>query len=117
MCGCRTGFANICALRTVANYLWEMKSGRYFRYRRFRSEACEPKRKSHCETVFARSCSGFPKAAVAVASNGEGDYLLFQPDANDSSSLNPRIYRWDHESRALVVANKDFEMLWKVRGT
>jgi len=65
------------------------------------------------ETEFARSCSRFPKAAVAVASNGEGDYLLFLPDAKDSSSLNPGVYRWDHELRKLVIVSEDFETLWR----
>ena len=63
------------------------------------------------ETEFARSCSGFPSAAIAVAANGEGDYLLLQPGANDSSLLDPRVYRWDHESRGVVVASEDFEIV------
>src|SRR6266404_1018511 len=49
----------------------------------------------------------------AVASNGEGDYLLFLPDAKDSSSLNPGVYRWDHELRKLVIVSEDFETLWR----
>jgi hypothetical protein len=68
------------------------------------------------ETEFARSCSGFPKAVLAVAANGEGDYLLFQPDAKASGSLNPGVYRWGHESRELVIVSKDFETLWKASG-
>jgi hypothetical protein len=69
------------------------------------------------ETEFARSCSGFPTTAVAVAANNEGDYLLFRPDANDSSLLKPGVYRWDHQSRDLVIVSENFEALRKNRDT
>jgi len=50
------------------------------------------------ETRNARAWEGFPKGAVAIASNGTGDYLVLMP-ARSSGRLDPQVQLWNHETR------------------
>ena len=56
----------------------------------------------------ARALEGFPKDAVAIASNGEGDFLVFLPkDASDR--LDPQVFVWNHETRKCKPAALRYE--------
>ena len=50
------------------------------------------------ETRKARAVEGFPRDAVAIASNGAGDYQVFLPEGR-SGTLNPQVQVWSHETR------------------
>ena len=50
------------------------------------------------ETKKARDQEGFPKDAVAIASNDAGDYLVLMP-ARSSGHLDPQVHLWNHETR------------------
>src|SRR5262245_60891848 len=50
------------------------------------------------ETRNARAWDGFPKGAVAIATNGMGDYLVLMP-ARSAGRLDPQVQLWDHETR------------------
>jgi hypothetical protein len=50
------------------------------------------------ETRSARASDGFPKGAVAIASNGTGDLLVLVP-AESSGRLDPQVQVWNHETR------------------
>lgn len=50
------------------------------------------------ETRSARAWDGFPKGAVAIASNGEGDLLVFLA-AGTPGQLDPQVHVWNHETR------------------
>jgi hypothetical protein len=49
------------------------------------------------ETTEARKWPGFPAGAVAIASNGTGDLLIFLPDPERPSDLLPGVLWWCHE--------------------
>ena len=49
------------------------------------------------ETTQAREWPGFPPGAVAIASNGTGDLLVFLPKADAPGQLAPEVHRWSHE--------------------
>jgi hypothetical protein len=49
------------------------------------------------ETRSARDWEGFPEGAVAIASNGTGDLLIFVPDP--AGRLDPQVQVWNHETR------------------
>jgi hypothetical protein len=49
------------------------------------------------ETKKARGLEGFPKDAVAIASNGAGDYLLLMP-ARSAGHLDPQVQVWNGET-------------------
>lgn len=49
------------------------------------------------ENQAARTWNGFPEGAVAIASNGEGDLLVFLRDGA-SGRLGPQVFVWDHET-------------------
>jgi hypothetical protein len=49
------------------------------------------------ETLAARKWDGFPAGAVAIASNGTGDLLVFLPSA--PGKLDPQVHLWSHETR------------------
>jgi hypothetical protein len=49
------------------------------------------------ETIKSREWPGFPPAAVAIASNGAGDLLVFLPKDETPAELAPEVYRWSHE--------------------
>lgn len=50
------------------------------------------------ETNSAREWPGFPPSAIAIASNGSGDYLVLLPAADDSANLDPTLYLWQHDT-------------------
>jgi hypothetical protein len=50
------------------------------------------------ETRSARAWEGFPKGAVAIASNGTGDLLVLMPGVAPGS-LDPQVQVWNHETR------------------
>jgi hypothetical protein len=50
------------------------------------------------ETRNARGWEGFPKGAVAIASNGAGDFLVLMPKGS-SGRLDPQVQLWNHETR------------------
>lgn len=50
------------------------------------------------ETRSARECDGFPPGAVAIAANGEGDYLVLLPAATPGR-LDGQVQVWNHETR------------------
>ena len=47
------------------------------------------------ETAEARKWPGFPPAAVAIASNGAGDYLILDPTHRSGEAM--VVLLWDHE--------------------
>ncbi len=50
------------------------------------------------ETRKARASEGFPKDAVAIATNGSGDYLILMPGRR-AGQLDPQVQLWSHETR------------------
>jgi len=50
------------------------------------------------ETLSARAWQGFPEGAVAIASNGAGDLLVFVATGL-SGQLDPQVQVWNHETR------------------
>ena len=50
------------------------------------------------ETRHARTWEGFPKDAVAIASNGAGDLLVLLP-GRSTGRLDPQVHLWNHETR------------------
>lgn len=63
------------------------------------------------ETLSARSCSGFPAEAIAIASNGVGDYLVMLPKVGNESELSPVVYLWAHEADEIYEVANDFSEL------
>lgn len=57
------------------------------------------------ETERARAWRGFPSAAVALGSNGEGDQFVFLADGQ---WLGPEVFIWRHETCELVCVADDF---------
>ena len=49
------------------------------------------------ETTRAREWPNFPPGAVAIASNGTGDLLVFLQKAHARAELAPGVYRWSHD--------------------
>jgi len=63
------------------------------------------------ETNQAKSWSGFPESAIAIAGNGSGDQLVLIPTENNPSLLDESIYFWNHETRQLSkIANNINEL-------
>jgi hypothetical protein len=60
------------------------------------------------ENRSARGWEGFPQGAVAIASNGSGDLLVFVP-AGPSGRLDPQVYVWNHETRKCTAAALRYE--------
>jgi hypothetical protein len=54
------------------------------------------------ETRSARERSGFPEDAVAIATNGGGDFLIIQPGSDE-------IEFWDHETGETEPVEVDWE--------
>ena len=50
------------------------------------------------ETRSARAWEGFPQGAIAIASNGTGDFLVLVP-MGSSGRLDPQVQVWNHETR------------------
>lgn len=49
------------------------------------------------ETKQTRSWRNFPANAIAIASNGSGDYLILLPEIGNEKQLSEVIYSWWHE--------------------
>ncbi|MDR0196340.1 MAG: SMI1/KNR4 family protein [Myroides sp.] len=49
------------------------------------------------ETKQASSWHNFPANAIAIASNGSGDYLILLPETGNEKQLSEVIYSWWHE--------------------
>ncbi len=60
------------------------------------------------ETTSARQWRGFPPEAVAIASNGCGDQLVFIPSAG-STTLQPQPFIWLHETGELQPTEISFD--------
>lgn len=64
------------------------------------------------ETYIARSWPGFPALAVAIAENGNGDYLVLLPSEPDMSELREAVFLWQHETgRLLEIAHSILELI------
>lgn len=50
----------------------------------------------------------FPRQALAIANNGEGDQLLF---LRSNDRFEAAIYRWSHETGELTMVAEDFSQL------
>jgi hypothetical protein len=46
----------------------------------------------------AREADGFPAGGIAIAANGEGDYLVLLP-ATTPGRLDGQVHVWNHETR------------------
>jgi hypothetical protein len=58
------------------------------------------------ETQQAATWPGFPEGAVAIASNGTGDLLVFL--ARDKGQLDGRVQYWSHETQECSPTELDF---------
>ncbi|MFC3903776.1 SMI1 / KNR4 family (SUKH-1) [Acinetobacter marinus] len=70
------------------------------------------------ETKQAQKWHGFPTDAIAIASNGSGDLLIFKKLENVQSNmqtneqqLDDTVYRWSHETAELKVVAQHFDQL------
>ena len=63
------------------------------------------------ENQSAREWRGFPPAAIAVAENGSGDYLVFLPSQSSPGVLDEKLLLWSHETCALSVVTQTAEGL------
>jgi hypothetical protein len=59
------------------------------------------------ETNVAREWPDFPSNAVAIASNGTGDKLVFLPNES-GERLAETVYSWDHETGELTAVAEEF---------
>ena len=55
------------------------------------------------ETKSANGWVGFPVEAVAIASNGCGDFAILLPCVENKESLQDVIYRWNHETGNISI--------------
>lgn len=60
------------------------------------------------ETQQARAWAGFPSNAVAFASNGSGDFLVFLPEPKTPGALDDAVYVWRHETRDVMRVAASF---------
>ena len=60
------------------------------------------------ETEKAKDWSQFPNNAIAIASNGSGDILVFLHENDISSDI---IYLWSHESGSTTKVADSFDLL------
>jgi hypothetical protein len=61
------------------------------------------------ETTAARQWRGFPSKAVAVGSDGCGNYLIFLPSETDAAQLEERLYVWWHEGSEVELVSESFK--------
>ena len=62
------------------------------------------------ETKQAQQWLGFPADAIAIASNGSGDLLIFKKLEN-GQQLDDTVYRWSHETAEFKVVAQHFDQL------
>lgn len=60
------------------------------------------------ETSTCQGWKNFPQDALAIASNGAGDCLVFIRQGN---SYRPNVYRWSHETGSITQVANDFSLL------
>jgi hypothetical protein len=60
------------------------------------------------ETKRLTECDRFPRQALAIANNGEGDQLLF---LRTDDRFEAAVYRWSHETCELAKVAEDFGQL------
>jgi hypothetical protein len=63
------------------------------------------------ESATARSWTGFPREAVAIAHNGSGDHLVLLPSSSDPTRFDDAVLAWWHETSELVLVVDDFRLL------
>lgn len=64
------------------------------------------------ETNNAKTWGTFPENAVAIASNGCGDYLILLPNSTNQKQLQDNIFIWRHETGDIEeVANDIYELM------
>ena len=63
------------------------------------------------ETGEAREWKGFPERAVAIASNGCGNYLILMPAYPGHNSLKENIYVWHHENGEITQLASAIDVL------
>ena len=54
------------------------------------------------ETAEVRKWPGFPPGAIAIASNGTGNFLILAPAEGESGALAETVLLWDHEGGTAV---------------
>lgn len=62
------------------------------------------------ETEAAREWRGFPPNGIAIAHNGDGDYLVFLIDAA-KRDMSEEVFRWTHENGQLEKISSTFRDL------
>lgn len=60
------------------------------------------------ESKVCQGWRGFPENALAIASNGAGDQLLF---LKNGAAFGPTVYVWSHETGDLIALADSFEKL------
>ena len=60
------------------------------------------------ETEEARKWPDFPSEAVAIASNGTGNYLILRPADRASGALSETVFLWDHETGSADPVDVDW---------
>ncbi|SHL44748.1 SMI1 / KNR4 family (SUKH-1) [Flavobacterium saccharophilum] len=63
------------------------------------------------ETKQAKEWHNFPENAVAIATNGCGDYLILLPLEKDAKQLSEKIYSWFHEKGEIKEVTKNITEL------
>ncbi len=63
------------------------------------------------ETNKAREWQGFPQDAVAIATNGYGDYLVLIKSGEEQNKLDNGVYLWAHETSILTQIAENFNEL------
>ena len=65
------------------------------------------------ETKKMRELDWFPRDAVAIAENADGDRLVLRPDSADPSELGPVVFLWEfHGGELQAVCDNPLE-LWE----
>ncbi len=62
------------------------------------------------EMTEARTWPQFPKSAVAIAANGNGDYLIVRPAESQPDRLADTVLHWDHETGALTSVDVTWDL-------
>ena len=62
------------------------------------------------ETEEARKWPDFPSEAVAIASNGTGDYLILRPSDRASGQLSDTVFLWNHETGSAAPIDVDWSV-------
>lgn len=63
------------------------------------------------ETKQAKEWHSFPENAIAIATNGCGDYLILLPLESNAKKLSEKIYSWFHEKGEIEEVAKNITEL------